>query len=412
MFITFIILLTIILFLFQATVDVLNLKVFDPVVPDEFKEIYLSDKYAASQNYLKDKTFLSIVENGAVTAVVILFLYFGGFLYLQDAVGYVTDNQIFQGVIFFLILYVCSEVFCLPFSAYTTFVIEAKYGFNKMNGRIFFMDFIKKIFLSLVLGGVLLFCVLYFFNIAGTLTWLWCLLTVAFFELFVVYISPVLILPLFYKFVALDDGELKNEIEKYISGQNYTIRGIFSVNASKRTTKPNAFFTGFGRNKRIGLFDNLINNFSVSEIVAVLAHEVGHYKKKHMLKGLLISLVTSAVMFILMQGFISSEYVHSFIGIDNFTVHMGLFLFLFVYNPVNYLFGILSNWFSRAHEFEADKYALTSTGDSEYLIAALKKLSSDSLNNLTPHKLKVFTEYTHPPVLHRIMALREEKSGL
>lgn len=408
MLVTIIIWSVILLFCFQAFIEFLNLKCITIELPSEFKDIYSPDKYEKSQKYLKECTILKIVRGLVLTFLIVFFLKFRVYIYIETFVVNITTNSVMQGVTFFLILYLLSSFFSLPFSFYSNFGIENKYGFNKMTKRIFFMDFLKSIGLGIILGGVILFFVLFFFEIAGNTAWLWCLLGITLFELFIIYISPVLIMPLFYKFVLLRDGELKTAVTEYAESQKYKIKGVFSIDASKRTTKANAFFAGFGANKRIGLFDTLIANFTVPEIVAVLAHEIGHYKKKHMLKGFVLSVINSAIMLFLLQLFISSNFIHNLIGRENLPIYTSILLFSFIFMPLNYLFSVISNYYSRRYEFQADNYVVTTTDKSYDLISALKRLSVDSLSNLTPHPLKVFIEYTHPPVIQRIKNLKNK----
>ncbi|HAS88917.1 MAG TPA: peptidase M48, partial [Desulfovibrio sp.] len=245
-----------------------------------------------------------------------------------------------------------------------------------------------------------------FFNAAGSLAWLWCWLFTVVITLGVQYLAPTWILPLFNKFTPLEDGELKEKIEKFAKDNGFELSGIFMIDGSKRSTKANAYFTGFGKKKRIALFDTLINNLSTDEIVAVLAHEIGHSKLGHIRKMMTMSIINTGAVFLLMSFFLGNKELFAAFGMQNISVHAGLIFFALLYTPVSIVLSIFSNIRSRKHEFEADAFAAQTTHGPEALIGALKKLSVSNLSNLTPHPFYVWLEYSHPPVLKRIEALR------
>jgi STE24 endopeptidase len=285
-------------------------------------------------------------------------------------------------------------------------VIEAKYGFNKTTVTTFITDIIKVCLISVVLGGPLLCLVLWFFEKAGPLAWLYCWGALCVFQVFLLFVAPVIIMPLFNKFTSMADGELKDGISTYAQEQNFKINGVFTMDGSKRSSKSNAFFSGIGRFRRVVLFDTLIEKHSLQELLAIVAHEIGHYKKKHILKHLCISLATSALMFAILSVFMENPRLFAAFKMDHVSIYASLVFFGFLYAPLDMLLSIGGNALSRRNEYEADRFAADTSGMPEAMINALKKLSIDNLSNLTPHPLKVALSYSHPPVLARIQALR------
>jgi len=300
-----------------------------------------------------------------------------------------------------------SQLLSVPFSVYSTFVIEEKYGFNRTTPKTFILDILKGWILTIILGGIIFSIILWFFDKAGSLAWVYCWLTVVIFQIVVTFFAPIIILPLFNKFHPLEDGELKTAIEEYAQAQKFKLKGIFKMDASKRSTKSNAFFTGFGRYRRIVLFDTLIENQSVEELLSILAHEMGHYKKKHILKSILLSIATTGIMFYILSLFLNNEGLFAAFKMENTSIYASLFFFGFLYTPISMIISIGSKMLSRKHEYEADAYAAQTYRKPESMISALKKLTVDNLSNLTPHPLKVFLTYSHPPVLERIQTLRK-----
>ena len=299
-----------------------------------------------------------------------------------------------------------SQILSIPFSIYSTFVIEEKYGFNLTTAKTFILDIIKSWFLTALIGGIIFAVILWFFDRTGNMAWVYCWIVVVIFQIVLTFIAPVVILPLFNKFYPLEDGELKTSIESYAKSQDFKLKGVFKMDASKRSTKSNAFFTGFGKYRRIVLFDTLIKKHTVDELVSILAHEMGHYKKKHILKSIIISIITTGLMFFILSLFINNEGLFQAFKMENTSIYASLFFFAFLYSPINMFISILSSILSRKHEYEADTYASETYGKFESMISALKKLTVDNLSNLTPHPLKVFLSYSHPPVLERIQSLK------
>ncbi len=384
----------------------LNIKALSTEVPSEFTGTFDAAEYKKSQDYAKAGIGFENISSSFTTLITILFILWGGFNAVDlwsDGFGY---GQITTGLIFYAGLAILSDIVSLPFSLYSTFVIEEKFGFNKTTLKTFFMDKIKGYLLGGIIGGAILSGVLIFFNAAGSLAWLWCWLFTVVITLGVQYLAPTWILPLFNKFTPLEDGELKEKIEKFAKDNGFELSGIFMIDGSKRSTKANAYFTGFGKKKRIALFDTLINNLSTDEIVAVLAHEIGHSKLGHIRKMMTMSIINTGAVFLLMSFFLGNKELFAAFGMQNISVHAGLIFFALLYTPVSIVLSIFSNIRSRKHEFEADAFAAQTTHEPEALIGALKKLSVSNLSNLTPHPFYVWLEYSHPPVLKRIEALR------
>jgi STE24 endopeptidase len=314
--------------------------------------------------------------------------------------------MIVKGLVFGGILIVLSQLVGIPFSIYHTFVLEERYGFNKTTPKTFVIDILKGLLLTVLLGAPVFALILWIFS-SVSLAWLWAWGALAIIGLFIQFIAPVVILPLFNKFTPLEEGELRSKIENFAVAQKFKLSGVFKIDGSKRSTKSNAYFTGFGKTKRIALFDTLIEKHTVGELVAVLAHEIGHCKRGHIKKGMVISLASSLLMFFILSLFITQQGLYTAFGIEGTPLYAGFIFFGFLYTPISMILGIAGSILSRKHEFEADAFAAETTGQPTALIDALKKLSVDNLSNLTPHPLKVFLEYSHPPVLERIKVLRK-----
>ncbi|MBL7015949.1 MAG: M48 family metallopeptidase [Kiritimatiellales bacterium] len=387
-------------------VERLNLSNLSTEIPEEFRGVYDEEKYAKSQNYLKDNTRFGELQANLILPLTIAFILLGGFRWVNGIAQAASDHMIVQGLVFGAVLMLLSQIVGLPFSIYSTFVIEERYGFNKTTAKTFVLDILKGWLLTVLLGAPIFALILWIFN-AVPMAWLWAWGSLSAIQLFILFIAPVVILPLFNKFTPLEDGELRSSIDDFAKAQDYTVSGVFKIDGSRRSTKANAYFTGFGKTKRIALFDTLIEKQSVPELVAVLAHEVGHCKKGHIKKGIIISLASSLLMFFILSLFISRPGLHEAFQIDGTPLYAGLIFFGFLYAPISMILGIANSMLSRKHEFEADAFAAETTGRPTDLISALKKLSVDSLSNLTPHPLKVVLEYSHPPVLERIKALRK-----
>ncbi len=404
-YLIFILALLVFNWLLSLVVETLNTRNVSTEIPEEFHGIYDAEKYAQSQRYLKDTTRFGQVQAALMLPLTIALILLGGFSWINDIAQAASGHMILQGLVFGGILMLLSQMIDLPFSLYSTFVIEEKYGFNKTSAKTFTTDLLKGILLAVLLGAPIFALILWIFSTVAH-AWIWAWGALSAIQLFILFIAPVVILPLFNKFTPLEEGELRSAIEKFAAAQKYTLSGIFKIDGSKRSTKSNAFFTGFGKTKRIALFDTLIDNHSTAELVGVLAHEIGHCKRGHIKQGIVISLASSLLMFIILSLFITQDGLYTAFGIESTPLYAGFIFFGFLYTPISMILGLLGSILSRKHEFEADAFAAETTQAPAEMIAALKKLSVDNLSNLTPHPLKVFLEYSHPPVLERIKALR------
>jgi STE24 endopeptidase len=393
-------------YLLDIVVETLNVRHASTDLPEEYEGYYDPDEYKKAQNYLKENTRFEIIASSITTPITVAFILIGGFNFVDQVARSFQFSPISTGLVFAGILMLASQIISIPFSAYGTFVIEEKYGFNRTTVRTFILDILKTWLLAAMIGGTLFSIVLWFFGKAGSWAWVYCWVVVIVFQIVLTFLAPVVILPLFNKFYPLGEGELKGAIENYARSQDFKMKGIFTMDASKRSTKTNAFFTGLGKFRRIVLFDTLIKKHSVDELVSILAHETGHYKKKHIFKSILMSTVTTGLMFFLIPLFINNKGLFSAFKMQSISIYGSLIFFAFLYAPINMVISIFSKMLSRKREFEADAYAVETHRKPESMISALKKLTVDNLSNLTPHPLKVFLSYAHPPVLERIRVIR------
>ena len=393
-------------YVLEVLVEILNIKNLKTDLPEEFAGYYDAENYEKSQQYLKENTWFGIITETVFTPLTIAFILLGGFNYVDSLARSFNLGAIPTGLIFAGILLLLSQIIHIPFSAYATFVIEEKYGFNRTTVKTFLMDTLKSWLLMAVIGGTVFSIVLWFFEKTGTWAWLYCWGAMIIIQLFLSFVAPVVIMPIFNKFYPLEESELKSTIEEYARAQRFKMKGVFKMDASKRSSKSNAFFTGFGKFRRIVLFDTLIEKHTVDELVSVLAHEMGHYKKKHIITSMVISILTTGLMFFILSLFLNNQGLFAAFKMENTSLYASLLFFGFLYAPIEMILAIFGNLLSRMHEYAADAYAATTYGKPEAMIAALKKLSVDNLSNLTPHPLKVFLSYSHPPVLERIKALR------
>lgn len=393
-------------FLLDLISEILNLEKLGTTLPSEFEGVYSEEKYEQSQQYTRTNTKFGFITSAFGLLLFLTFWFAGGFNWLDLIVRSWFDSNIARGLAYIGILILSQTILSLPFDIYSTFVIEEKYGFNKTTVKTFILDLLKSFGLSIIIGGPLLALILYILMVAGTFAWLYGWVAVIIFTLIIQYIAPTWIMPLFNKFTPLEDDELRQSILSYAESVKFSLKNVFIMDGSKRSAKSNAFFTGFGRNKRIALFDTLISKHSVKEIVAILAHEIGHYKKKHILKGMITSIIHFGIVFYLLSVFLSNKGLYDAFYMANQSLYAGLLFFGALYSPIEMILSIFMNIFSRKNEYQADKFAAETTKDPENMILALKKLSEHNLSNLTPHPFYVFLNYSHPPVLDRIQAIR------
>ena len=393
-------------FLLRSIARYLNLKALSPNLPAEFIGFYDEDKYRQSQEYTKVNAKFAYVSSAFDLVVLVGFILMGGFSYVDDLARSWTSMPILRGLAFFGLLFVIRDVLSTPFALYETFVIEEKFGFNKTTVKTFLLDKVKSYILAAVLGTVLLGGILYFFGETGDWGWLYAWGLVSLFIIVAPSLFVTVIAPLFNKFSPLSDGALKDAIERYSESVKFPLTEVSVMDGSKRSGHSNAYFSGFGKKKRIVLFDTLIEKHSVEELVAILAHEVGHYKKKHILKGVLVSIAHAGVLFFLLSLFIENRGLFDAFRIEQISVYAGLVFFSILYSPIELVLSIVMNVVSRKHEYEADAFGANTVGSAEPLVNGLKTLSVSNLGNLTPDDLTVILNYSHPPILQRIAALR------
>ena len=392
-------------FVLERVLESLNSKHLSPVLPDSLKGIYEEKEDSRFQSYKRENGRLDSWSSGVGFVVMIVFLVAGGFGWYNSWVVSLTDSVVWQTILFVVGLSVVSSVLDIPFDYYATFRIEEKYGFNKTTRRVYWLDTVKELFLSLVLGGVLLALVVWFYTWAGTYFWLYAWGAVTLFSVFMAMFYSQLIVPLFNKQTPLQEGSLRDKIQAFAGKVGFKLDNIYVIDGSKRSTKANAYFTGLGPKKRVVLYDTLIDELTEEEIVAVLAHEVGHYKKRHTLRSMVVSVIQMGVLFWLFSLCVNNVALSEALGGDRAYFQMGLIAFAILYSPVNLILGVGMNVWSRNNEYEADAFAARYY-EGDYLVSGLKKISVKSLSNLTPHPLYEYIYYSHPSLLKRIDAVK------
>ena len=386
-------------------------------LPEEFIDIYNPEKYSESQEYTRATSRFGILSSIASLTILLSFWLFGGFAWWDSCTRSLGLGGVFSGLIYVFGLLLGNYILSLPLTIYATFVLEARFGFNKTTRSTFVMDQLKTVLLTALIGAPLLAAILLIFqNVPNA--WLWAWLAFSIFILAITYLAPSLIMPLFNKFEPMEEGSLKDAIYDMAEECEFPLTEITIMDGSRRSAKSNAFFMGFGKNKKIALYDTLVENHSTEELVAVLAHEIGHFKRKHIIQRIVLSLAQFAILFYLLgqlidpEGSFSRQLFAAFgIPAENISPHAGLVFFGILFSPVSRFLGVFLNAWSRKHEFEADAYAAGAQRTPEHLITALKKLSADNLSNLTPHRFRVLLDYSHPPVLVRIHTLRKLPPG-
>lgn len=392
---------------FAATL--LNLKAFPAEVPKPLEGLMDAEKLDKARDYLRVNAKTGIIQSTASLAVLLTFWAIGGFGLLDTWARAQTDSPVLAGLIFLSLLFLGQSLVSLPFSVYDTFVIEQKFGFNRATPATFIMDRLKGLLLAAVLGLPLGAAVLWIFGNV-TNAWLWAWAVVTLFQLLLTYLAPSLIMPLFNKFTPMPEGELKKEIEELGVSCGFPLDGVFVMDGSKRSTKANAFFTGLGKRKKIALFDTLVDKSTRPELLGVLAHEIGHFRCGHIKQRLVVGMLQTAAIFFLLglatdpDGRFSRLLFDAF-GVAQISPHVGLVLFSILLEPVGKVLAVLANAWSRKHEFEADAYAAKVTGDGEALGEALKKMTADHLSHPSPAPLRVWLDYSHPPLIQRLKAL-------
>ncbi|MFQ5597125.1 MAG: M48 family metallopeptidase [Nitrospiria bacterium] len=390
----------------NVSADVLNIKALASELPEEMRGVYDVEKYRKSQDYTRVRTTFGLLSSTFSISVTLLFWFSGGFDFLDQVVRGWGLSSILSGLCYFGILGLLKGLLSLPFSAYATFVIEARFGFNKSTPAIYLMDMIKGVLLSLALGGPILAAVLAFFGSAGSDAWLYAWGLAIAYLLFIQLVAPTWIMPLFNQFKPLEAGELKEKIMALADAVHFPLKNVFVIDGSKRSSKSNAFFTGYGKNKRIALYDTLIETQSVPELVAILAHEIGHYKKKHVIQGMIFSILQIGFMLFLLSIMIGRPGLYGAFYMQTPSVYTGLIFFGMLFSPIEYFLSFCMNMLSRKNEYEADRFAVKTVGRPDTMVAALKKLAAHNLANLTPHPIYTLLNASHPPLLERIRAIR------
>ena len=402
----FIILITIIVFNFlkDSLLDFLNSTHFENKVPEILSDVYGEEKYLKSQDYKKSQYKFTKYSRIFSLIIILLFFNLNGFLILDNFSRNYFDSSISISLFFFGIIFFANEIINLPFSIYFTFIIEEKYGFNKTNSKTFIFDILKSWALTILFGGGILSFVIFQFELIGEKFWIvaWVFMTVL--SVLINGLYAQIIVPLFNKQSKLENGELRTEIEKYAKKTGFDLSNIFVIDGSKRSTKANAYFSGFGKQKRVTLYDTLITKLSNNQIISVIAHEIGHYKKNHIIFNLIFSVFQTGIMLYILSLFIFQPIFSEALGVTNHSFHIGLITFSILYTPISELFSLIFNVFSRKFEYQADEYA-KNTFDGKHLLEALKTLSKDSLSNLTPHPKYVWWHYSHPTLFERITRL-------
>lgn len=389
-------------FLLEQSVRLLNIKAMGNPIPQQLQDVYEAEKYAQSQTYNRTKSRLSLVVSGITFVVTFLFLLLGGFGWLDELVRtHLTDHPIFLPLVFFGLLYFVSEIISIPLSLYSTFVIEERYGFNKMTKGTWVMDKLKGLVLTIIVGGPLILALLWLINELGANFWLWFWALISVFLLLMNFLYPTLIVPLFNKLTPLEDGELKSAIEAYGRRVDFPLDKVMIMDGSKRSSKGNAYFAGFGKNKRVVLYDTLIEQNTTEELISILAHEVGHYKHKHVPLSFVVAVLQFGFMLFILSLMVGNKELSLALGAEEMGIHLSLIAFGMLYSPISTLLGLGMNLLSRRNEFQADRFA-TETASGPAMIEALKKLSRNSLSNLTPHPAHVFLHFSHPPLDVRI----------
>lgn len=393
-------------FLLETLADALNERSLQPELPQEFRGLYDDEKYRSALEYQRANIRFDRVRRTFGLIVTLGFIVLGGFEATDRFARHFGLGTLATGLIFGGTLLLARSVVNLPFSGYDTFVLEERYGLNKTTAATFLGDLLKGAALAVAIGAPIFALITFFLEKTGPRGWLYSWLGFTAIQLLLAFLAPALILPLFNKFEPIEEGELKREIERFALRQDFHLRGIYKMDGSRRSTRSNAFFTGFGRFRRLVLFDTLIERHTQDELVAILAHEIGHFKRRHIQKSIGVSVLVSLILFYTLGLFLNNPGLFAAFGMRHLSVYASLIFMGFLYGPILRVLSILGNLLSRRFEFEADRYAVEAFDKPQALASALKKLSMDNLSNLTPHPLKVLLDYTHPPVLERIRALQ------
>jgi STE24 endopeptidase len=391
-------------YIFSRILEYLNATRYGAPIPKELEDVYDKEKYRKSMAYKKVNYRFAILTGTFSLAVILLMLFYGGFAFADNLVRHVTQHPIPVALLFFGLLMLASDLINIPFAIYDTFVIEERFGFNKTTVRTFILDRIKSWMLGAIIGGSILAAIVWFYTLTGKHFWIFAWILISIYTIFMYMFYSVLIVPLFNKQTPLEEGELRDAITEFSEKAGFKLKNIYMIDGSKRSTKANAYFSGLGSRKRIVLYDTLVNDLEKDEIVSVLAHEIGHYKKKHTLTGVIISIIQTGVILYILSLFVGSPVLSEALDASMPSFHIGLIAFGILYSPLSLVLGIGMNIMSRKNEYQADRYA-KDMFRPQPLVDALKKLSRKNLSNLTPHPFYVFFHYSHPPLYQRVKAL-------
>ena len=407
----FIIIVGIIIFEYFLTniIRYLNIKSLHSELPAEFKDVFNIEKYKESQLYTKTKESFSYLSSTVMLALSLSIIFFGLYNILDQYIiqTFNFESDIINGLLFYGALVIITDLITTPFTLYNTFVIEEKFGFNNMSLKMFLSDKIKSYFLIVIIGTPIISLILYFFESFENYAWFYAWALMVLFSIIMQPIFNNLIAPMFNKFEPLEEGPLFDKIKSYLTAIDFPVKKLEVMDGSKRSSHSNAYFSGFGKNKRIALFDTLIDSMDDDEIIAVLAHEVGHYKLKHIQNGMILGAIQSGIMLFILSFFINNTELFEVFKMEHISIYGSLLFFSILYTPISMIMGFVFNYISRKNEFEADNYSLQTTKSPQHLISALKKLTVENLGNLNPHWLNVALNYSHPPVLDRINALKK-----
>ena len=393
-------------FAFDQWINYLNTTTRSNFLPEALKGFYDESTYSLQQDYERDNYRFGLVSDILSFLAILAMLIFGGFAWIDGFVRTYTDSAILLAIFFFGIIAFVSDIFSIPLEVYHTFVIEERYGFNKTTPKTFVIDKLKGWLLASVIGGGILSLIIFIYEKSGSWFWVLAWISISVFTLFISYFYTTLLVPIFNKLTPLPSGELRDAIEQVAAKADFSLKDISIMDGSKRSTRGNAYFSGFGRKKSIVLFDTLVNEHSVDELAAVLAHEIGHYKKKHVLKGLVSGILQTGVLLFVLSLFLKSPLPAIALGASVTSFHMSVVAFGILYSPVSMILGIMFNSISRKHEYEADRFAVSLSKPGS-LQEALKRLSVKNLSNLTPHPWYVFIHYSHPALLQRLAAINK-----
>jgi STE24 endopeptidase len=391
-------------YVFSRLLEYLNSTRYSASIPGELEDVYDKEKYQKSMAYKKVNYRFAILTGTFSLAVILLMLFYSGFAFADDLVRNVTQHPILVALLFFGMLMFASDLINIPFTLYDTFVIEERFGFNKTTVKTFIFDKLKSWMLGIIMGGGILAVIVWFYTLTGKNFWIFAWIFISIYTIFMYMFYSNLIVPLFNKQTPLEDGELRDAITAFSEKAGFKLKNVFVIDGSKRSTKANAYFTGLGAKKRIVLYDTLINDLETDEIVGVLAHEIGHYKKKHTLTGVILSIIQTGALLFILSLFVGSPVLSEALDASVPSFHIGLIAFGILYSPLSLILGIGMNIMSRKNEYQADRYA-SEMFRPQPLVDALKKLSRKNLSNLTPHPVYVFFHYSHPPLYQRVKAL-------